>query len=48
MDKIVFYALFFAGFLLVAAIGCWVTEKVLPRFKRIDSYLGDIARQKKD
>lgn len=48
MDRLAFYALFVAAFLLVMVIGCWITEKVIPRCKRIDSYLGDIARQKKD
>ena len=48
MDRLAFYALFVAAFLLVMVIGCWITEKVIPHFKRFDDRLAELARQKKD
>lgn len=48
MDKIVFYALFLIGFLVVLVIGAWIADTVIPRCKKLDAWLADLARQKKD
>ena len=48
MDKIVFYALFLIGFLVVLAIGAWIADALIHRCKKLDTWLADLARQKKD
>lgn len=42
------YLLLVAGFLLALAAGGWIADDVLPRWKRLDAWLGELARQKKD
>lgn len=48
MNTFVFYALFGIGFLLIATAGCWVFEKIIPYFEKLDARLAELARQKKD
>ena len=48
MEKILIYGLLAVGFLIVLVFGGCIADYVLPKFKKLDDWLGDLARQKRD